>query len=129
MVTIPDWRSAILTSWFSRPVHGHLDGMGIGGVLDWVRQNTDGDSEHLPCKDHTDKKLVWHFRKCWQGRQYFKSHKCTHAVVGSDHHSTILMNVNMGESHFRPRFSFDYNLEAIGAEHWLVLLQTARSES
>lgn len=37
-----------VSSWFSRPVHGHLDGMGIGGVLDWVRQNTDGDSEHLP---------------------------------------------------------------------------------
>jgi len=54
---------------------------------------------------------------------------CTHAVVGSDHHSTILMNVNMGESPFRPNFSYDYNLEVIRAEHWVVLLQTARSES
>ena len=69
--------SLLLTSWFSRPVHSHLDGMGIGGVLDWVRENTDGDSEHLPCKDYTDKKLVWHFIKCWQGRQYFKSHMHT----------------------------------------------------
>lgn len=54
---------------------------------------------------------------------------CTHAVVGSDHHSTILMNVNMGESHFCPRFSFDYYLKVIRAEHWLVLLQRARGES
>lgn len=26
-----------LRSWFPRPIHGHLDGLGVGGYLDGVR--------------------------------------------------------------------------------------------